>query len=173
MNRKEIIVINGKGGTGKDTLCKSLSEQHKVLVVSAIDPIKEIAKNYGWDGEKDDKARRFLADLKKAFVDYNNLPTEYLLNKTNSFINSDAEILFVHIREADQIDMYKEAILPMKCITLLVTREEIDQNHYYGNKADDDVFNYNYDYVFANNDSLVDSKKKFRSLINNILKSKE
>ena len=171
--KKIVIIINGVGGAGKDTLCNFAAKHYLIDNISAITPIKDIARRYGWNGEKDDKARRFLADLKKAFVDYNNLPTEYLLNKTNSFINSDAEILFVHIREADQIDMYKEAILPMKCITLLVTREEIDQNHYYGNRADDDVFNYNYDYIFANNDSLVDSKKKFRDLINNILKSKE
>lgn len=168
MDNKKIIVINGKGGTGKDTLCNSLLGKYKLMNISAIDPIKEIARNYGWNGEKDDSSRRFLAELKKAFANYNDLPTKYLLIKTKEFLSSDAEILFVHIREADQINQYKEAIFPVQCITLLVTREEIDRKHHYGNTADDDVFNYTYDFIFENDASIAESREQFLSFIKNI-----
>ena len=168
MNQKTIIVINGKGGTGKDTLCASLAEVWPVMTVSAIDPIKEIARQHGWMGEKDDRARRFLAELKQTFVNYNDLPTRYLRGKTEEFLSGDGEILFVHIREADQIDAYKAAILPARCVTLLVTRGEIDKTHHYGNPADDEVFNYSYDYVFENDAPIEESSKRFLALIRKI-----
>jgi guanylate kinase len=48
-NNKQItIVMNGKGGVGKDTLCLSLSSR-RVRNISSITPIKEIAANYGWN----------------------------------------------------------------------------------------------------------------------------
>ena len=54
---KLTIVINGKGGVGKDTLCMSLPHR-RVRNISSITPIKEIAAMHGWNGEKDLKSRR-------------------------------------------------------------------------------------------------------------------
>lgn len=168
MLNKLIIIINGKGGVGKDTLCNSLGARYHVMNVSAIDPIKQIAHQYGWNGEKDDRSRRFLAELKQAFIHYNDLPTEYLRNKTEEFLKGPAEILFVHIREADQIERYKQALLPQRCITLLVKRDAVDMGHLYGNNADDQVENYSYDYVFENNLPIEKSVSVFSSLVEQI-----
>ena len=41
---------------------------------STVDKIKEIARDFGWDGEKTPKARKFLSDLKDVFTDWNDLP---------------------------------------------------------------------------------------------------
>ena len=165
---KTIIVINGKGGVGKDTLCDCLLTKYKVMNISAIEPIKEIASKYGWNGEKDNKSRKFLADLKQAFIAYNNLPTTYLEQKTAEFLTLDKEILFVHIREADQIEQYKKSIYPHKCFTLLVTRDIVDNTANYGNHADDDVNQYEYDYIFDNNLPIEKSKESFIELIKQI-----
>ena len=73
--KKTVIVINGAGGVGKDTLCELASKHFKVYNVSSITPIKEIASMCGWRGEKDDKARKFLSDLKRLTVEYNDYPT--------------------------------------------------------------------------------------------------
>ena len=168
MFNKLIVVINGKGGTGKDTLCNSMEEKYKIMNISAIEPIKDIARQHGWNGEKDDKSRRFLAELKRAFVNYNDLPTAYLKNKTDEFMEGDAEILFVHIREADQIEQYKQAISPNKCITLLVKRDAVDNRPLYGNSADDDVNNYEYDFSFENNLPIAESTAEFCRFLENI-----
>lgn len=162
---KLIIIINGRGGTGKDTLCESVGKIYNIMNVSAIDPIKEIARMHGWNGEKDDKSRRFLAELKRTFVNYNNLPTMYLKKKTNEFFKSRAELMFVHIREADQIDEYKKEIYPNKCVTLLIKRADIDKNHRFGNSADDDVESYSYDFVFNNDLPIEESTELFCSFI--------
>ena len=69
--KKAVIVINGAGGVGKDTLCDLAAKHFKVYNVSSITPIKEIAALCGWDGSKDDRSRKFLADLKQISVEYN------------------------------------------------------------------------------------------------------
>ena len=68
---KIVIIINGKGGAGKDTVCDIAAKFYKVEIISAITPIKEIATSFGWRGEKDRRARKFLSDLKRAFIEYN------------------------------------------------------------------------------------------------------
>ena len=44
---KIVIIINGVGGAGKDTLCDLASKHYKVKNISAITPIKEIAQKCG------------------------------------------------------------------------------------------------------------------------------
>ena len=41
---KTVLVINGAGGVGKDTLCAMAAEKFRVENISSITPIKEIAK---------------------------------------------------------------------------------------------------------------------------------
>lgn len=168
MPNKTIIVINGKGGVGKDTLLNSLNGRYHIANASSVDPIKEIARQYGWNGEKDNRSRRFLAELKQTFLNYNDLPNTYLKARTEEFLNSDDDILFVHIREAEQIDYYKELVKPARCVTLLIRRKEIDNNGSYNNHADDDVENYCYDYIFENDLPEEESKEIFYEFIRNI-----
>ena len=47
MNKK-IIVINGTGGSGKDTFVEYVSKYAKVYNFSSVDKVKEIAKLIGW-----------------------------------------------------------------------------------------------------------------------------
>ena len=168
MSKKLIIVINGKGGVGKDTLCTAVSCHYRTLIISSIDPIKAIASQHGWNGEKDNKARRFLADLKQAFTNYNGLPTLYLKSKTEEFLKSSFDILFVHIREPEQINEYKASILPHSCKTLLIKRTAIDNGYKFGNDADDRVDEYKYDYVFQNDLPIKESAVSFCKLIESI-----
>ena len=50
--KKYVVIINGKGGVGKDTLCDIVSKKYCVNNVSSITPIKQIAQIGGWKGEK-------------------------------------------------------------------------------------------------------------------------
>lgn len=149
LKEKIVIIINGKGGAGKDTVCDITSKFYRANIVSAITPIKEIAMNYGWTGEKDKRSRKFLSDLKRAFIEYNDLPNRYLEAEYRKFEKSDSDILFVHIRENDQIDDFKRRVR-LKCVTLLVRSSMIDDNSLYGNYSDDCVEEYKYDYYYTN-----------------------
>ena len=163
---KLTIVINGGGGVGKDTLCSIVADEYSAINVSSIEPIKEAAKLLGWDEEKNDSSRKFLSDLKSLSVEYNDWPTKYLVNKYYEFEKSDAQILFVHIREGNEIDHFKQMI-GCHAITLLIRRKSAQKA--FGNKSDDGVENYKYDYTYDNDLSLDDTKEAFLSFIKGII----
>lgn len=164
--KKVVIIINGNGGVGKDTLCEFARTMYKVTNISAITPIKKIAERYGWHGEKDARSRKFLADLKKTFVDYNDLPYKYLIKEYKKFLYTDSEILFVHIREGKEIEKFKQYV-KLPCVTLLIKRKSISQS--WGNASDDNVENYKYDYIYHNNKTLTEAPDDFRRFLNKIL----
>ena len=152
LSEKLVIIINGKGGAGKDTVCEVVEKRYRARAISAITPIKEVALHCGWagDSEKDNRARKLLSDLKRVLIEYNDMPNNYLEKEYKRFINSGYDILFVHIREGDQIDDFKKRV-SSKCITLMVRSSKIDNlNTVFGNASDDDVENYVYDYCFVN-----------------------
>ena len=167
--KKTVIVINGGGGVGKDTICDIIASRYKAKSISAIDPIKNIAAQGGWEyGDKSLKARKLLSDIKLAFIEYNDLPLKYLLHEHSKFINSSDEILFVHIREPEEIKKFKSSI-PSGCITLLVTPGKPD-NIFYGNKSDDNVKNYDYDYIYENSAPLDELEKDFMNFFEKEIK---
>ena len=166
---KIVIIINGAGGVGKDTLCDLAAKHYKTKSISAITPIKEIAEKYGWSGEKDAKSRKFLSDLKKVFIEYNDLPTKYLYRQYEKFKNSDDEILFVHIREKNEIDKFKR-LVTLRCKTLLIDRQNAEIETW-GNSSDDEVKNYHYDLYFKNDKELAEIEKEFIVFLDTVLKN--
>ena len=88
--------------------------------------------------------------MKRTFIDYNDLPNNYLEEEYHKFKKSDIDVLFVHIRENDQIDDFKRRV-DLKCVTMLVRSSRIDEsNKHYGNYSDDNVEDYTYDYYYTN-----------------------
>ncbi len=165
--RKLVMVINGKGGVGKDTLCELAANHFKIMNISSITPVKEIAALAGWDGKKDDKSRKFLSDLKLLFVEYNDFPTLWCKERYSEFLTSDSDILFVHIREPREIEKFVCAT-DQKAKTLLVRAGARMARHSYGNASDDDVENYEYDYYFDNDKSLDEAERDFVAFLKKI-----
>ena len=164
--RKAVIIINGNGGVGKDTLCEFAGAAYRTQNISSVTPIKEIASRYGWRGEKDSRSRRFLADLKRVFSEYNDLPCRYLEEEYRKFLESDAQLLFVHIREGEEIDKFKRHV-DIPCITLLIRRGSAQQS--WGNASDDNVEKYAYDYCYYNDRELTEAKDDFVRFLQDIL----
>ena len=162
--KKLAIVINGAGGVGKDTLCELAAKHFKVKNISSITPIKEIAKLCGWDGTKDNKARKFLSDLKRLCVEYNDYPTLWAKEQYDSFLDSDEEIMFVHIREPEEIQKFVDAT-GGAAKTLLVRGGKRMSKEKYGNVSDDGVENYSYDLYYLNESSLDVAEVEFVSLL--------
>ncbi|MBQ9115668.1 MAG: hypothetical protein IJY04_01460 [Clostridia bacterium] len=161
------IVINGRGGVGKDTLCDFAAKAYRTVNVSSVTPIKRIAAENGWKGEKTPEARRFLAELKRVFTEYNDLPNRYALAEYGKFVEDpEKQIFFVHIREGAEIEKFvrgAKCFDGAKCVTLLVTSERCSGT--YGNTSDDMVENYTYDYTFANDGELSRMEEEFITFI--------
>ena len=166
--KKTVIVINGAGGVGKDTLCEFAEKHFKVMNISSITPIKEIAAMCGWSGEKTDKARKFLSDLKALSIEYNDFPTAWATEKYTEFLHSDFEIMFVHIREPEEIAKFVTAT-EHNAKTLLVRGGERMTKSNYGNASDDSVENYAYDYYFVNDKTLEEAETDFITFLKSII----
>ena len=170
MNKK-LLIINGPGGVGKDTLCDLGAKHFRVYNTSTIIPIKDIAKQCGWNGAKDDKSRRFLSDLKRLCVEYNDYPTNWALERYREFLSSDDEIMFLHIREPEEIRKFVAAT-DGETKTLLIRGGDRMKKASYGNASDDRVEDYEYDYYFVNDKTLEEAEEDFKCFLSNILNGK-
>ena len=166
--KKVLLIINGAGGVGKDTLCDLGAKHFKVYNTSTIIPIKDIAKMCGWTGSKDDKSRKFLSDLKRLCVEYNDYPTVWALERYREFLLSDNEVMFLHIREPEEIDKFVRAS-GGEAKTLLIRGGERMKKCNYGNASDDCVENYSYDYYYDNDKALIDIEDDFVPFLNTIV----
>ena len=167
--KKTAIVINGKGGVGKDTLCELAAKHFGVMNVSSITPVKEIASLCGWCGEKTDKARKFLSDLKRLTVDYNDFPTRWAKERYDEFLASDDEFMFLHVREPEEIAKFVRAT-GGAAKTLLIRGGDRMKKESYGNVSDDCVEDYSYDFYFTNDKTISEAEEGFVALLKTVAK---
>lgn len=148
---KKIMITNGSGGCGKDTLAEIMNKYVDIIKYSSIDFFKEIGTLGRMNSQKKEAERILLYKLKKAFVEYNNLPTILCGEQIDKFLQSDEDgILIIDVREPEEIQKLKE-LFP-QIITVLVTNENVPVITY--NSSDANVFDYIYDYVIDNSYSL-------------------
>lgn len=159
---KEILIINGSGGVGKDTFVDKLSIYAKVIHTSIVNPTKELAKKIGWNGGKTEKDRKFLSDMKVLIDEYNDGNYNQMKALMQDFRDGkfDAEILCIDMREKHQIERAKEEF---GAKTVLVTRKAVP--HITSNIADKGVFDIEYDYHIENDGTLYDLDKKAQEFV--------
>lgn len=150
---KRVVIINGCGGVGKDAFCRACSRYAECTVRSSVEPIKDIARQIGWDGGKSEKDRKFLADMKRIVAQYNDYPMTWMRGAVNAFMGfgEDDEILFLHIREPEEIE---RAAKEFDAVKVLVTNPRIPKIT--SNAADAGVDGCKYDFVISNDGSLAD-----------------
>ncbi len=159
---KEVVIINGTGGSGKDTFVSYVGALVNVYNFDSVGKVKELARIVGWDGiRKTEKDRKFLSDLKKLTTLYNDMSFEEIKKGIECFQKSfTKDIMFIHIREPEEIakviDFYPEAK------TLLIKRA--NYNNITSNVSDANVDNYNYDYIIYN-ETLVQLRNEAEKFI--------
>lgn len=148
---KKIMITNGSGGCGKDTLAELMNKYVDVIKYSSIDFFKELGTLGRMRPQKDEAERILLYNLKKAFVKYNDLPTILCGEEIDNFLQSDENgILIIDVREPEEIQKLKD--LYPQIITVLVTNKNVPVITY--NSSDANVFDYVYDYVIDNSYTL-------------------
>ena len=148
---KKILITNGSGGCGKDTLAEFMSKYVDIIKYSSIDFFKELGTLGRMKPQKDEGERILLYNLKKAFIEYNELPTILCGEKIDNFLQSNENgILIIDVREPKEIQKLKE--LYPQIITVLVINKNVPVITY--NSSDANVFDYVYDYVIDNSYTL-------------------
>ena len=169
----KIIVINGLPRSGKDLFCDYAKVSSSLIYpMSTIDEVKKLAKLLGWNGEKDEKGRKFLSDLKDAMSAYNDLPRKYVLEQiqkqcfilsSNHLMGDYNAIFLVQAREPKEIERWEKE---NGAKSLLIYRKDVDKE--WGNHSDDDTWKHDYDYHLINNGTKNDWAKTTRDFINMI-----
>lgn len=174
-----VIIINGANRSGKDNFVEYFIKhyEYKSINMSTIDRVKEIAKkHFDWDGKKTEPARKFLAEMKKIWAEYNNGPFLYMIEKIkNHYSSLDKKdkknfIFFIHCREPEEIQKFKDKYGD-KCLTILLKREDRNEKKKIAdNHADMGVDNYQYDEIILNNGSKIDLELEAVKFIEKIRK---
>lgn len=166
---KQIFIINGSGGVGKDTFVEFVSTElndiykkfHTVINFSSVDRVKAIAREIGWNGKKTERDRKFLSDLKMLTSEYCDMTYQSMKNKIEEFYDDpNSVLLFLHIREPEEIN---RIVKEYDAKTILIVRNTI--KHITSNIGDKNVFNYEYDYVINNDGKIDDLRKKANNFL--------
>ena len=107
-----LVIVNGFPLSGKDTFVdfcvwKLASIGIDGFSVSSVGAVKDAALLLGWDGEKDERGRQFLSDLKDmSTTDYDG-PMRYMERMIEQeCISFRKKVVFLHIREPEEITKF-------------------------------------------------------------------
>ena len=186
--RTKVVIINGKPQSGKDTFCKYAQgycdddESANTLIISSVDPLKEMLTQLGWDGTKTNKIRDMLMDMKQLWVQNQDGPTMFLFNNILEFhkaCTGDDNIVFVHIREPEEIKKLVNALtgfesMGIDVISLLVIRkgEEDTPNQPAETRRSDDealINSYKYDVTINNDEDLIKLQELAAEFVDKLL----
>lgn len=165
-----VILVNGYPESGKDEVIQITDKLWNVYQHSSIDTPKEVAYRMGWDGEKNDKNRSMLVDLKQWWIKYFDGPfkeiTE-LIDRTKALNIFD--FLFTQSREGEEIQRIKDWCESQEIgfVYLFVRRE--GQERDYNNESDNNVSKgVTPDYYINNNGTLDELKVEVTTLMSKI-----
>jgi hypothetical protein len=154
----KLFIINGFPESGKDTFVELVSKFDKsnsILNIHSSDFAKSIAEMIGWGGDKNEKSRKFIADLMKLIREYNdgvfNYYSKFILSKSEEDFN-----IFIHVREPEEIKKY---VNKFNCKTIFVKRNS-KLNLVYNNESDSNVLNYDYNIIILNNNDIESLQNK-------------
>ena len=186
--RTKVVIINGKPQSGKDTFCKYAQgycdddESANTLIISSVDPLKEMLTQLGWDGTKTDKIRDMLMDMKQLWVQNQDGPTMFLFNNILEFhkaCTGEDNIVFVHIREPEEIKKLVNALtgfesMGIDVISLLIIRgggEDTPNQPAETRRSDDEALinNYEYDVTINNDEDLIKLQELAAEFVDKLL----
>ena len=161
----KVVIINGPprlraGKVCFVTMCKDVLGADRILNISTVDFVKEVATFCGWDGTKTPENRKFLSDLKRVLTEWNETPLKKVCQEVKTWQhiwlasgNYNKSVVFIHCREPKEIDKLLKTFQQYDPVTLLIRRETAESIEQINN-SDNSVLDYSYDYTIHNDNSL-------------------
>lgn len=155
-----VIVVNGAPGSGKDTFCNFCCNYlayygNHGSVISTVDLVKKLAKEAGWNGEKDLHSRKGLSDLKDVLTQWLDAPWRDVHQRMSNIKEmwwpaADYSFYFIMVREPKEIERYERED---NAISVFIQNDaaeaQMSLNH-----ADSDVRKHHYHCYIENNGTL-------------------
>lgn len=155
---KVILIVNGRPRAGKDTFANILNEFIPVYKYSIIDKVKVLAYISGWRGQKDERDRKYLYELKKLTDEYCEMSYKDVLKRIEMFYENKIkeEILIIDVRDPDEMARLVE---DTNAFTVYIDNKNVPAIT--SNPADANVDKGEYDFGIDNNGTL----EEFRDTI--------
>ena len=156
---KLVFIVNGKPRAGKDTFAMILNRYMNVYKYSAVTKVKEIATLCGWDGQKEERDRKFLHELKMLTSEYSDMAYQDVVNEIKKYRNGEieADIFIVDVREPEEIERLAKEV---GALTVFIENNNVPAIT--SNAADANVENYEYDFVVSNNGTMNDFEEEIK-----------
>lgn len=156
---KMIFIVNGKPRAGKDTFVMILNRYMDVYKYSAVTKVKEIATLCGWDGQKEERDRKFLHELKMLTSEYSDMAYQDVVNEIKKYRNGEieADVFVVDVREPEEIERLAKEV---GAITIFIENNNVPAIT--SNAADANVENYEYDFVIQNNGTMKEFEDEIK-----------
>ena len=156
---KLVFVVNGKPRAGKDTFAMILNRYMDVYKYSSVTKVKEIATLCGWDGQKEERDRKFLHELKMLTSEYSDMSHQDVVNEINKYRNGEieADAFVVDVREPEDI---KRLVEEVGAITVFIENNNVPAIT--SNAADANVENFEYDFVIPNNGTMKEFEDEIK-----------
>ena len=167
----KVIVINGKPTAGKSTFIKLCQILYNFTYeLSMVDWVKRIASiDFGWNGIKDEKGRRLLADIKETAcrynknIIYNDIDNNIRYYSEHYHIANQSPIFFINARNPEDI---KYLVNKYNGISLFIDNPNVPMVK--SNSEDKNIENYKYDITIVNDGTLEDLKVKAKEFLSSL-----
>jgi dephospho-CoA kinase len=156
---KLVFIVNGKPRAGKDTFAMILNRYMDVYKYSAVTKVKEIATLCGWDGQKEERDRKFLHELKMLTSEYSDMAYQDVVNEIKKYRNGEieADVFVVDVREPEEIERLAKEV---GAIAIFIENNNVPAIT--SNAADANVENYEYDFVIQNNGTMKEFEDEIK-----------
>ena len=136
-----------------------LNRYMDVYKYSAVTKVKEIATLCGWDGQKEERDRKFLHELKMLTSEYSDMSYQDVVNEIEKYRNGEieADVFVVDVREPEDI---KRLVEEVGAITVFIENDNVPAIT--SNAADANVENFEYDFVIPNNGTMKEFEDEIK-----------
>lgn len=170
---KNVILICGRAGSGKDTVAQMLKSfinndlvpVNKCVVISNAQGVKDVATKYfNWNGEKDTEGRDLLINITNFGYSINKnfweLKTMEMLTEAMKLQPFTNTLIIPDFRYEVTYDFFSQIALNIKVIKVVNSRVGITHD----DKSERDFEGFPVDYTVFNNGSMIDLKMQVSDL---------
>ena len=172
---QRIVIINGKTGSGKDTFVKMVGEKFPTVNIHSSDVAYEILDMLGWDGaERTPEIRDFMAYImERSRTLFDGITKDVLTRVHRNLLEGEEKsFVFIHVREADQIERLYDAYYPL--VDVMWVERDVEIPAGITNSSDLNVGEYvDYDFIINNTGSIEDLSKEVNRWLKEVNYGKE